>query len=258
MKRICQLTLLIGFAIIGSRMYGQESSDRTAVYPEGFSVRYGLGGYSFTDEYISKEKYSGSMSTLGVKWVKVHPRTVYRLELAYGGSSEISNENVSTVVTHFTLNQGFLYPLKELSLFKKPLHMWIGPATHLFFFYNDPDIAVSGFDYAQSFAGLISVGLNTELIYPLTSGFQCESALRFTVLSFGLRMVDSEETDDAPVKLFTPLNGLHGSFDLGFRIMLFKPFSIRTAYRFELVRMRVWDPLLIASDNVLIDLTVRF
>jgi hypothetical protein len=238
--------------------YGQEVSGIPGVYPEGVSIRYGLGMYAFKDEYISGEKYSGSMPTFTVQWVRAHPKAVYRLALAYRGSDEITNHNVSTAVTHFTLSQGFLYPLKSISLFRKPLYAWRGPSTAIFFFNNDPDIAVSGFDYAQSVAALISVGLNADLIYPLTSRFQCESALRFTVLSMGLREIDAEETDDAPVKLLTLLNGLHVSFDLGCRFVLFKPFSVRAAYRFEFVRMGAWEPLLIASDNVLIDLTVRF
>ena len=241
-----------------ARSYGQKASPRPSVYPAGLSIRYGFGSYAVKDEYISPEKYSGTMPTFALGWTRAHSKTVYRLEMAYRNSSEITNNNVLTDITQFTLNQGFLYPLKPMSLFKNDLYVWLGPSTNLFFFYNNPDIAVSGFDYAQSIASLISLGLNADFVYPFKHYLQLESALRFTVLSFGIRMVDNEETDDSPSKLLTSLNGLHASYDLGLRFAFLNRLSIKAAYRFELVRIGAWEPLLTASDNVIIDLTFRF
>ena len=87
-----------------------------------------------------------------------------------------------------------------MTLFKNDLYIWLGPSTEFFFYYSKPNIAVSGFDYAQSFAGLLALGFKADAIYPLKRNFQLESSLGLTVLSLGFRMVDSEEDNQSPVK----------------------------------------------------------
>ena len=143
-------------------------------------------------------------------------------------------------------------------LFKKELYIWLGPSTEFFFYYAKPHIAVSGFDYAQSFAGLFSLGFNADIVYSLNQSFQLESSLRSTVLSLGWRMVDSEEDDQSPVKPLTLFSGLNCSFNLGTRYYIFNRLSVIITYKFELTRISAWDPLLSTSNNATIGLTYRF
>jgi hypothetical protein len=237
---------------------GQDTLSHLNVYPGGVSIEYGIGSYSVKDEYISKEKYSGTLPYYSFGWARKHNKYVYRLEMAFRNSNSINNYNVSTNITQVTLNQGFLYPLKKMTLFKNDLFIWLGPSTEFFFYYSKPNIAVSGFDYAQSFAGLIALGFNADVIYPLKHNFQLESSLSLTVLSLGFRMVDVEEDDQSLVKPLTLFSGLNSSFDLGARYYIFNRLSVKLAYKFELTRISAWDPLLSASDNVIIGLTYRF
>ncbi len=237
---------------------GQDTLSHLNVYPGGISIEYGIGSYSVKDEYISKEKYSGTLPYYSFGWARKHNKYVYRLEMAYRNSNSINNYNVSTNITQVTLNQGFLYPLKKMTLFKNDLYIWLGPSTEFFFYYSKPNIAVSGFDYAQSLAGLISLGLNVNGIYPLRNNLHLESSLRLTVLSLGFRMVDNEEDDQSAVKLLTLFSGLNSSFDLGVRYYLLDRLSVKLAYKFELTRISAWDPLLSASDNLIIGLTYSF
>jgi hypothetical protein len=238
--------------------HGQDTLNYLNLYPGGISIEYGIGNYSVRDEYISKEKYSGTLPYYSLSWAREHNRYIYRLDMAYRNSNNINNYNVSSDITQFTLNQGFLYPLKKKLLFKKKLYIWLGPSTEFFFYYSKPHIAVSGFDYAQSFAGLFSLGFNTEAVYSLNQNFQLESSLRSTVLSLGLRMVDNEEDDQSLVKPLTLFSGLNCSFNLGARYYIFSRLSIKITYKFELTRISAWDPLLSASNNAIIGLTCRF
>ena len=178
--------------------------------------------------------------------------------MEYRNSNDISNHNVSTDIYQFTLNQGFLYPLKKMTLFNNDLYIWLGPSVDFFFYYSKPDIAVSGFDYAQSFAILFAAGFNADVIYPLKPNFQLESSISLTVLSLGFRMVDGEEDNQSPVNPLTLFSGLNSSFDFGARYYLFNRLSVKLAYKFELTRISAWDPLLSASDNLIISLTYRF
>jgi hypothetical protein len=237
---------------------GQDSISHGNFYPNGISVEYGLGRYSLKDNYISDEKYSGTMPYFSLGWARKHNKYAYRLELEYRNSNEIKNFNVSTNITQFALNQGFLYPLEERKLFNKELNLYLGPTTELFFFYNEPNIAVDGFDYAQSYAALFSLGIDFTGIYQLHSKFLVESSIGMSALSLGFRMVDSEEDDQSPVKLLTLFSGLNSSFNLGIRYYVFDRLSIKAGYKFELCRINEWNPMISVSDNLLIGLTCHF
>jgi len=211
--RISSICLVVLISI--ANLPGQDSLNAQNNFPAGITLEYGIGSYSVTDEYISKEKYSGTLPWFSVSWVKVHNDYIYRLDMSYRNSNEINNFNVSTDITQFTLNQGFLYPIGDISIFQKSLYLWLGPTTEFFFYNNDQNIAVSGFDYAQSEAGLISLGCDIEGIYAVNSGFFLESSLNFTLLSLGFRSVDDEEDDQSNVKFLTLFSGLNLSFDIG-------------------------------------------
>jgi len=244
--------------LISSKLSAQDSINYSTIFPKGITIKYGIGNYSAKDEYISNEKYSGTIPYLSFSWARKHNKYVYQLEFEYRESDEIKNYNVSTNITQLTLNQGFLYPLKKRELFNKDLDLWLGPSTEFFFFYNKPNIAVSGFDYAQSFAALFSVGINFDANYSLNSKLQIESSISTSVISLGFRMIDSEEDNQSPVKLLTLFSGLNSSFDLGIRYYVFNNLSIKAGYKFELCRISAWEPILTTSDNLIIGLTFNF
>ncbi|MFC1898100.1 hypothetical protein ACFLYJ_00865 [Candidatus Cloacimonadota bacterium] len=251
------MNLVIGF-ILSTLLTELFAEEYFPNYPQGINLKYGIGNYSHIDEYISKEKYSGTFPFLSVSWAKDHQRYVYKLALDYRYSKNIKNYTISTAVTQFSFNQGFIYPLKQRSLFNRELYLWMGPFTDLLFFYNKPDIAVSGFDYSQSFAILFSAALNTEAVLPLNKFLQLESAFKFSVLSLAGRIVDSEEDDAQPFKLLTLFSGLNTNFDLGIRYFLSRKISLNIAYRSEITRISAWEPLNSVSDNITIGLTGKF
>lgn len=251
------LTIIIVLILL-TYLTDLSASECIVNYPEGISLKYGVGNYSHKDEYISNEKYSGTLPCLSISWVNDHQKYVYKLAIAYRYSTDIKNYTISTAVTQFSFNQGYLYPLKQRSLFGRELFVWIGPSTDFFFFYNKPNIAVSGFDYTQSFATLFSAALNSDAILPLNKSFQLESTLNFSILSLGGRIVDSEEDDAEPFKLLTLFSGLNTNFELGVRYFLSRKFSLKIAYRSEIIRISAWAPLISVSDNITFGLTSKF
>ena len=255
-KVIIIFSVLILFII--PELFGQDTVICPTIYPGGISVEYGLGSYSVKDEYISKEKYSGSLPYYSFGWARKHNKYVYRLEMAYRNSDAIRNFNVSSGLTQFSLNQGFLYPLKKKSLFKKDLFIWLGPSTDFFFYYSKPNIGSSGINISQSVAGLFSLGFNTDVIYFINPKVQFESSLRLTALSLGVRLTDVQDDDQSFIKPLTLFSGLNSSFNLGTRYFIFNQLSVKLAYKFELLHINAWNPLLSASDNLVIGLTYRF
>lgn len=251
------IVLCFTFCIIDN-MYGQDSQNTGINYPEGITIEYGFGNYAVTDEYISKEKYSGSLPYYSINWTTQHSNYVYHLKIDFGNSSEIRNYNVSADIYQFTLNQGFSYALSKFTIFNKDAYLYLGPSAELFFYYNKQNIAVSGFDYAQSFALLISGGLNSQLLYKFWKDFNIEGSLDFNVLSLGFRMVDEEETDESPAKILTLISANNVVFTLGSRYYLFDNLSLKAAYLFHLTRINAWEHLLSAGDNVVFTLTYGF
>jgi hypothetical protein len=248
------LTILV---IVGNS-FAQDSLSHRTIFPTGISVEYGLGNYSVRDEFISKEKYSGTLPHFKVDWSRFHNKYGYYLSFEYRSSSEIKNYNVSADIYQFALNQGFLYPLPKKSLFAKNVYPFLGPSTELYFFYNEQNIAVSGFDYSQSFAMLLSIGLDSEIIFPIRNDLQAETSLGLGILSLGFRMVDDEEEDVSPAKLLTSLSGTNASVSQGIRYNLFGDFSLKVAYKLNVTRISSWDPLLSASDNIITTMTYKF
>ena len=241
-----------------SGLYAQDMMQNKIRFPEGISLGYGMGNFAVNDEYISKEKYAGSYPLFSLDWTNRHKKYIYQLGLSYRYSAVIKNQNVSTGIYQFSLNQGFLYSLMQFHLFNKNAYWFLGPSTDLFFYYNNQNIAVSGFDYANSYAVLLSLGLKSKIIYPVSTNLNIESAIDFNVLSFGIRMVDSEETNESPVKLLSLLTGLKGSFHIGARYYLSKRLSAGIGYYFTITRISAWDALRSASDNVVVGLTFKF
>lgn len=236
----------------------QNSNDKKTSFPEGITFEYGIGNLALTDEYISSEKYSGPIPYYSIAWASQHTDYVYHLKLDFSNSSDIKNYNVSTDIYQFTLNQGFSYALPEFTIFDKNLNMYIGPTTEIYFYYNRQNIAVSGFDYSQSFLVLISGGICSELYYKLWDDLNVEGTLEFSLLSLGLRMVDMEETDEQPVKILSLFSGTNLVFKFGPRYYLFDNLSVKASYLFHFTRVSSWEPLLSASDNVILTLTYGF
>jgi len=239
-------------------IFAQDSIIQKTNFPGGISLEYGFGSYAVTDEYISEEKYSGTLPYYGINWVNSHENYVYYLSLDFQNSSEIKNNNVRADIYQFSLNQGFNYALSNFTIFDKDAYLFLGPSTELFFYFNKQNIAVAGFDYSQSIALLISSGITSQIFYKLSDNFNIEGSLDFNIISLGFRMVDSEETDETPAKILTFISANNLNFNIGPRYYLFDNLSIKAAYLFHLTRISSWEPLLSASDNVVFTLTYGF
>jgi hypothetical protein len=255
---VIKIIIVMVALILSGGLAAQDQAPADSVYPAGISIAGGTGHFAVTDEYISKEKYSGSLPYFSFNWSRMHESYGYRLGFMFRSGSNIKNHNISTEITEALLSNHFLYPLAPVSVFGRPMSLFAGPSSEFYIFYNKPDIAVSGFDYAQSFAALLSLGGRIESYLPLSKKFVVEGGLGLGLLSLGLRMVDSEEDDASPARLLTVFSGTHGNFDLGIRYRISEHLSVRAGYTFQLTWISSWDPLLAASDNMAAVVTYEY
>lgn len=257
-KNLFQFIILAMLVFMKSPAGSQEVYEIKNRYPAGIHFGIMYGGLAVKDQNISSEKYTGKFLQYVFGWARYHEKYAYRLNFIYGFSDQIKNYKSSAEITQVSLDQGFLYPLKQIQFFKKDLYFFMGPSTGFIYYFNKPKIAVAGFDYSQSFAAMLSLGLSTEAFYTLCRKLQLESSLNLSVLSFSFRQVDSEENDESPAKLLTLFKGLNGNFDLGARYFILKNLSIKAGYKFQLINISVWEPLTTAEDNIKVGLTFRF
>ncbi len=257
-KKYIYLSTFALVLILSVNIQAQDSLDERTSVPEGVTIEYGIGSLAVTDEYISAEKYSGSIPYYSIGWRNQHSDYVYHLEIDFRSSNKIKNYNVGTDIYQFTLNQGFDYALPEFDFLGKEASAYVGPAAELYFYFNQQNIAVSGFDYAQSFAILLSGGISSELLYKLYSDLNIEGSLQFSLLSLGFRMVDEEETDEKPVKILSLFSATNLVFKFGPRYYIFDNLSVKASYLFHFTRISSWEPLLSASDNAVLTITYGF
>ena len=244
--------------LLSCNLNGQSRTSEPVGYPGGISLQYGMGSFALKDNYISPERYDGLLPYYALGWTRTHNKYVYKLCFAFRQADEITNYNVSTQILSFRLSQGFLYPLKPVKLFNKGLDLWIGPSTDIFYYDNNPNIAVSGFDYTNSYAILFSLGFRGDAIYSVSERFSIESSLQSTILSAGTRSVDNEEGEKSGAKLLTLASGLHASFDLGICFDLINWLSMGLTYKFEITRITEWENILSSSNSAIIDLRIKF
>ena len=238
---------------------GQDTIDYKTVFPSGISVGYGQGLYSVKDEYISEEKYSGTLPYLNIEWVRFHNKNGYRLEFEYRNSTNITNNNMSAEAKQIAFNQDFIYPVSHFSLFSKDVYAYLGPSVQVFYYDINYNFVTPGTFITPKTYGLIfSLGINTEFIYQVNRKLSIEGFLRSNLLSLSGKDVDPAIYDnDSPPGLLTVITVTKFDFDLSIRYYLVNRISISLGYKFDLSRIDKWDPYIAASDNLIISLNFK-
>jgi hypothetical protein len=249
---VCGAALAV---LAGQAAFAQDRAVDRAVFPTGLSVEAGVGALALRDQFISRERYTGTLPSLSVTWSRFHGGTALALSIDYERSAAIRNYNVSATITQFSLRHAFLYPLGRFRILGRDARAFLGPSAELFLLINEQHVAVAYPNFNSSVAGLLSLGLNSRVVVPLGRGVQAELTVRIAALSLGARAVDTED-DVSPVKLLTPVSGLHGQVGLGVRYRLTSYLSALASARLHVLRISAWDPLTSVRDGLAVGLTV--
>jgi len=239
---------------------GQDTLNNKTVFPSGISVGYGQGLFSVKDEYISKEKYSGTLPYINLEWGRFHHKKAYHLEFEYRNSTNIKNNKISARVMQFVFNQDFSYPVGSFPLFSRNVYAYLGPSVQFFYYdirynFGQPGTFIS----PKTFGIIGSLAINTELIYPVNYKLRIEGYLRSNVISFSGKDYDERKYEDEPgPALLTVFTVTKFDFDLSMRYYLLKRVSTALRYRFDLIRINKWDPYIASGNNLIISLNFTF
>ena len=245
-------------------LLAQDTLDHKIVFSDGISIESGLGYFAVRDEYFSREKYSGTLPYYSIYWSRFHDKNGFCLKLKYRSSLDINNYNISTSITQFSLNADFIYPIGKFTIFSKEVFSYLGPSAEFYIFSNEQNFVENGISLNISIAMLISLGINSEFIVPISKSFQLSSSFHLSLLSLGLRMpeliepYDNDKEKESFFKLLTPFSGINFNTSLGVRYFWHKSISTKLAYNFEILSINEWDTLLAVSENIIFTFTYHF
>lgn len=245
--------------IITLQTPAQDSLNYKTVYPSGIFLKYGQGLYAVKDEYISKEKYSGSMPYYNVEWVRFHKKNGYRLEFEYWKTTDISNNKISAEAQQFNFNQDFFYPIGNFSLFSRNVYAYLGPSVQLFYYEIYYHFVSPGTFISPTTYGVIcSLGINTEFIYQVNNKLKVEGFLRSNLISFSGKQFDERKyEDESNPTLLSVFTATKIDADLTLRYYPIDRISVSLGYKFDLSRINKWDPYIAASNNIIISVNFK-
>jgi len=244
------IILLLCLSLFGTHVFAQDSTNSQFAFGDGIALHGGLGYFAVRDEFISNEKYSGSLPLFAASWSRLHDTYGYRLTCVYQFTQSLKNNNVSAEINQFSLGFDFLYPVGETSLFTKKVFILLGPSSELFIHFRRQNIAgsIESTLNAYSFALMISGGLRSEAYCLINSDLQLQSSASLSILSFGGRMVNPTKSDESFIKLLSVWNGLRASAELGVRYRITSSMTGTLGYRLEITRLSAWDNFLTGAD----------
>jgi hypothetical protein len=255
MKRYLVL-LATGIVCSAAVLDAQAPANPPSPFPTGLSVQYGIGQYAMHDEYISKERYAGSLPTISADWARFHDKWGYRVQLEMRFSEKIKNHNVSADVLQATLQHDYIYPVGHLALFGNKTQVYAGPSFGFNLFMNNQNIAAQGALHADmSMAMMLFLGLNADVVIPMGSKLLVEGSGRASLLSIGIRTTDPVEEDGVAGGLLTALSGTMVTADLGIRYRIQEKLSVKAAGMVQILSISKWTPLLAVSDNITLTLS---
>lgn len=250
-------TLLLAIPLISAAIASaQDSTSSHALFSNGLTFSGGIGYIAVRDEYISGEKYTGTIPMYGATWSKYHETYDFRLHMEYQHTHDLKNYGVSAMLTQFRMELDYLYPLSEANLFERKLSITLGPTAELFNHNRRSNIANS--ENLQSNLAMVSGGIRSEAAFPWTPGVQIRAAVQLTLISLVFHSSNANASDASPSKLLTPFAGVDAKGEIGIFYSLTSSLYASAGYRFDVTRVTAWDFFISANDNLLISLSYGF
>ncbi|MGA3246423.1 MAG: hypothetical protein ABSE41_17520, partial [Bacteroidota bacterium] len=220
------------------------------------TLQGGIGTFAVRDEYISGEKYSGSIPFYGVTWSKYHETYGFRLHLEYQHAPDLKNFNVSSDIQQFRVSIEYLYPIADAIMCSKSVKIFLGPTAELYEYHRKDDII--GPENLQSNIGLVSGGIKAEAFWLLNERLRVQAAAHTTLLSMGFHTVNSNSSSESSSKPLMPFKGVDADGEIAVSYQFMKSLNASIGYRFDVTRVSAWEYFIAADDNLIVSLSYAF
>ena len=256
MKRNTLLVICI-FLIVGVRAQ-DDINKQQQIYPGGLFIEYGFGKYAVKDEYISGQKYSGTLPYFSLNWSGYKNGRGYMLGIESRNSAEIFNNDVACEASQTTFKQDFFNLIGKLRLFNNDVYTYLGPSADILMYTLNYDFGTYNHVITESNGAIVSLGLNTQLIYYISDKFSAEGSLHISLASICSKAFQSYKHDEPDTKLILVPKATNSNIDIGFRFYIIKSLSAKIIYRSQISRIDDWDPMISSSNNLIFSITYHF
>jgi hypothetical protein len=260
MKTISFALVSCVLLVLSSRCFGQDSTAFQSVFRSGISLQASTGYLAIRDEHISKEKYDGPVSGVGLQWSRYHETYSFRVAIFYQKASTIKNFNISAKLSQGVFSFVNRYPAGTFGLFDKNVFVALGPAVDILFYSRQQHIAQNpndGLDIYRSSVWLCSLGGRGEAILVFDPKIQIEGAMQLSLLSLGGGSGSSSNSSTS-LRFLTVFAGMHGATEFGLRYFPIHGVTLRAGCSFDMLRINSWNYILASSDNVFLSIAYLF
>lgn len=234
----------------------QDSTKVIGSFNEGLGVGGGIGYLAIRDEYISDQKYSGTIPFYAISWSRFHETYAFRLDFEYQYTPNLRNNNVSAQIYQVRIGLDYLYSISDISILSHNVSVFLGPTCQLFQHSRYENIAVlttGDTRYVNSSAFLLSGGIRAEGFYPFAKGLEARIMAQTSIISFANRPVGSDN-GGPNARILTLPNLIDADGGIGIDWKIIGPLSAMAEYRFDLVRITSWDFFISGDDNFILSL----
>ncbi len=222
----------------------------------GLTVEYGVGGCAVVDQYMSKERYSGNQSYIGVWYNRLHNGRGFRLGITQQEGSDLENYAIRASFTRAALNFDQVFLMKEFTLFGQPAGWYLGPSVE-YFEYELIHRFTSSHKMMSELI-MVSLGFNTFLEWDFTNRFTAGFLMRSNVLGVNHKTHDELRYPDKMSTLQTFFSANNILADLNIRYRVFKRLSLGFSGKAQYTRSTGWDESQSFTNSVLAFVIVHF
>ena len=201
------------------------------------------------DEYISKNEYSGKSLYYSVNWEDKNEKRILELGSYFNKIKYLKNSMSKAVAHDFTCSFSYAYHVNNYRLFNRPLWLYLGPGSSIFFHYRDQKIVSS--TKAISFASFASLDVAEKAVLVLSDNLEILGIVVISPLSFAARMISLKNPENipTPVGFLSLFNLININSTVGIKYNLSDNIFFKSGYRFHYVQIFKWDKFRVLQDN---------
>ncbi|MCD4698422.1 MAG: hypothetical protein K8S16_19525 [Bacteroidales bacterium] len=242
--------VLIFVLISVNNLYSQENKTRN---PLGITIEYGIGPSAIVDNYISQERYTGTLPYIGIWYGRFHEKSAYQLGLSFQRDSDFKNHAITADFSRVSLNYDLFYSVREMNIFNKPATLYLGPSAE-YFEYELYNTFASKY---KTFSELImvSMGMNCSLHYKLSDRFSTNFFLRTNILGATFKTHDDRKYNDENAKFQSLFSANNITGDILVKYKILKFLSAGVKFKGQLTKSTGWDESRTFTNSVLLSVT---
>lgn len=245
------LTLLFGILFLSGSTQEEKKINRT-----GLIVEFGMGSTAIVDEYISNERYSGSLPYIGIWYGRQNTSKGFLLGFSNQESDQLMNNSIRANFDRVSINFDQYFSLKGFKLAGKEANWYLGPSVE----YFEYELANQFTSTHKSYSELVmlSMGINSLLDWQFANKFSASLFVRSNVIGVNYKDHDESKYPDQDSKFQTLITANNINADLYLQYHPLKRLSVGIKGKAQYTRSTGWDESESFANSLILFVTIHF